>query len=282
MLNRHPTDLPRFLAALAGASLLAWGFAAIAAEASIGRPSSTAGLAYIFIPAWAAMLAFGGFVIGLIVRAVLPGEPRRTTPVVRGAAWVILASVPLFAAWQGYAMVEADEEQARPRVSVSSPRVARTIIPVSARPAVCRPSELIRVRDASPAPDRASNDRPLLVLDGLSATFELGGRRSAPVPLSALDYLTSAYLLSLDSQAGTQAYVTVINGRATGRRSVVAVLSRDLEVLHTELVERSWQLVDNPLCAEESEGSGTATALLTCAGYRYCASENGIRFRLAP
>ena len=45
----------------------------------------------------------------------------------------------------------------------------------------------------------------------------------------------------------------MINGRATGRRSVAAVLSADLHVLHSELLARWWPLEHNPLWAESSE-----------------------------
>ena len=270
MITRLPTDLPRFLAAVVGLSFLAWGFASIWAEAAVGRPSSTSALAYIFVPAWAGMLAAGGFVVGFVLRALVAGPAVRANPsrLNRGAALAILLVVPVLAAIHGLRGISRTEADARPRVLSSTPLVVREVVE-SRSPAGSQPAVLIWEYSDGAHSDSARKDLPTISFSGLSATFAFAGLRSEVLELPALDYVTSAYLLPLGHEGATRAYVAVINGRATGRRSVVAVLSADLRVLHAELVERWWQLSDNPLWAESSGREPSfERAILGCAGNR--------------
>jgi len=93
--------------------------------------------------------------------------------------------------------------------------------------------------------------------------------------------VTSAYLLPLLRDGAPHGYVALIDGRATGRRSVLAVLSPDLRVLHAELLERRGQLGDNLLCAQPAANPPSSeAALVTCAGYRWCNDQGGILLRL--
>jgi hypothetical protein len=254
MITRFPKDLPRYVAAVVGLSFLAWGSASLWSEAAIGRPSSTSGLAYIFIPIWAAVLSAAGFIVGLALRALAARLPIGSHPsrITRGLALAILLAVPALAAIHGRQGVRHIEAAAQPRVLISSALVIRDTVP-SRYPVGSRPAVLIWDQVSGVPRDSVTHDLPTVCFDCSSATFVFRGQRSEPLQLPALDYVTSAYLLPLRSDGSVRGYVVVINGRATGRRSVVAVLSPDLHVLHSELLARWWPLEHNPLWAESSE-----------------------------
>ena len=200
------------------------------------------------------MLSAGGFIVGLAVRALVTRLPVGPHPsrITRGLASAILLAVPALAAIHGRQGVRHIEAAAQPRVLISSALVIRdTRTPrysVGSRPAV-----LIWDHASGVPRDSVTHDLPTVYFDRLSARFVFRGQRSEPLQLPALDYVTSAYLLPLRSEGSVRGYVVVINGRATGRRSVVAVLSADLHVLHSELLARWWPLEHNPLWAESSE-----------------------------
>ena len=97
-----------------------------------------------------------------------------------------------------------------------------------------RPAHLIWDAFAGGAPATVSAELPRLNFSGLNA------------------YVTSAYIMSLGHGKQDRAYAAVINGRATGGRALLLVLSTDLRVLHMELAERTWHLRENPLFARSS------------------------------
>jgi hypothetical protein len=57
-----------------------------------------------------------------------------------------------------------------------------------------------------------------------------------------LDYVTRIDAAELNATNGDAWLVVVVSGRATGRRSTVAVLSPDYEKVYEERVERFWNL----------------------------------------
>lgn len=247
MLMRYRQDLPLLLAAVFGLSFAAWGFAAMFAEGTFGRPSSTAGLGLIVIPLWAVVFAGGGWVVGIILRTLL-GSPEVAETRPNGArTWtiILLIGAPmLVSAIYGVSAVWRDEIAAQPHVLLTTALVER-------RGSEATTSQNTRaghlVFDLLEPPRDVPKDLPVFTLNGRTAAFTREGRRSASIDLAGLDYVTSVYLVALGPETVAHWYVAVINGRATGHRSVVVALSPDLRVLHAELVERSWQVHDNPL-----------------------------------
>jgi hypothetical protein len=266
MLTRFPTHLPRLLAALAGLCFLAFAVAGMQAVQGIGRPSSTASLGYVFAPIVAAAFAAGGYIVGFALRALLLrlGVRERSAAGYRVVPVAILIAGPVLAGMQGasraVSRVRQREASARPRVLVSTPSVAwqadAAWVPDDARRGVRR-GVLVWAADESWL-DTAGRHLPASAGDGRGgAWFTLDGRRSAALNVSALDNVRGVYVLPLGEERAPRAYVAVLNGRATGRRSLVVVLAPDMRVLHAELVERWWRGPDVPLCAD-SAASPTA------------------------
>lgn len=173
----------------------------------------------------------------------------------RLTASVMVGLAPALAYAHGYYLsyvtVRRVEEVARPRVLFST----HSVVKVSGRLAAqahSRPAQLI-CQSPGCAGTLAGSPSDLMVgLQGLTASFQRGQQRSEPLDLAALDYVTSVYVLRLGTDHLPHSYVTVVNGRATGRRSMVAILSADLRLLHAELLERWWPLQHNPVCADSS------------------------------
>jgi hypothetical protein len=276
-LKRLPADLPWLLGAAAGSSFLSWGFGSIFAEQAIGRPSSTSSLACIFIPFWGVVFAAGGFVVGLVLRGLVSDRavPPRPSPAYCTALLGGLVVVSALAAMHGVRGVRRLEEDARPRVLSSSPGIDREILGSASWPARVRPAEVVWISRADQRPVTPDRSLPTITFGGLSASFQLGHWRSIALDLPGLSYVTSAYIVPLMRGGSPQGYAAVINGRATGRRSVIAVLSGDLRLLYAELVERWWQLDDVPLFAEVGDKDVMPEAAIVGR-----VGDRAIRFRL--
>lgn len=276
MITRFPTDLPRLLGAVVGLSVLANGAASLITNEAIGRLSSTASIGYVTVPA--AAMVFGGlaFGAGAILRVLFrsPNGVQRTPVLYRIAALALLLGAPILSARAGVATVRRIEAEAEPRVLVTSPRVVREVPEPTASSGPMRAAG--KVEDLySRKPPRPPAGMPALILIRTGAVLQAGARVSETVPLPGLDYVTSGYVVALRSGDAVEAFVTVINGRATGRRAVIAVLSPELKVLYAELVERWWCFNDTPLWAEAERADGLHEAAIVG-----CKSSEKIRFRL--
>lgn len=272
MISRFPRDLPWFCAALVGLVVLAWLLGSTIAGSMVdGRPSSTAGLAFVFAPVFAA----GAAVVGLLAGALLRGlvrvaRPSRPPRSYRPLAWALLLVVPVLAALLG---ARTGGEEARRYEARAKPRILTTTEGVERQ--VVEPGVGAGSRAAEPIWGTSREGLPTLVGDETSGWFEGGGRRSSSIDLAALDYVTSADALALYRAGEPVAYAALINGRATGRRAVLVILSTDLRVLHSELVERWWRAQESALCVVPA-GDGTASE----DAFLGCRSTRAIRYRL--
>ena len=92
--------------------------------------------------------------------------------------------------------------------------------------------------------------------------FEWEGRRSETLRLPALDYVTKVHAIDLRREEAVLGFAVLIHGRATGHRSVIAILSADLQLMHSELFARGWgddidggMLFAEPLGGEDAKES---------------------------
>jgi hypothetical protein len=189
----------------------------------------------------------GGFVLGLVFRtlAFAPGPEKAGSSAARLWPFVILIGAPIVAAIWGVSDVRRAEAAAQPRVLYTNGQVERLVT----SPGPATDGERGRMtfdRFASPSPDAAKG---LPAFDRSTGSFVRGERGSPAVDLTPLNYVTSVYLIGVGPESPSQWSVAVINGRGTGRRSMVVVLDGDLGVAHSELVGHAWQLHENPLAA---------------------------------
>ncbi|MES2525217.1 MAG: hypothetical protein V4617_21175 [Gemmatimonadota bacterium] len=264
---RLPANLPKLLAAGGFLSVLALALGGWQVAQSAGRGSSTDALALFFVPLYALIVATGGYVIGLALRALLQAPQARdwSRSAQRVATVVVLVIAPVLAfitAIQGTRnALDLQETIARPRVLVSTPEVTwRPIaggVANATTPADFRYSELVWVSGLGTSIDSAAIGLPEFALDGSEAgRFTRGPQRSAPIDLSALDRgVQTVSVLSLGDAAERPGYVAMIEGSGRRRRSVVVVLDTALQLLHAEVVEPWWGLSAEALCIDTAAGA---------------------------
>lgn len=247
MLRRLPRDLPLFGALLLGLSLLAFGYTAMRVELVIGRPSSTAGLAHIFIPIWGVLAATVGLVLGLIARAIWrrakgPAEPDKRT----WALLITLAGAIVVSAGAGAFDVVRYEQQAKPQIRFDSGLLVREVRPDFER--TLRTSTVLYDSDHEPTALSWGSNRSELLFDGDSVVLRdaVSGKNVA-FDIPALDYITRVDAVPISIAHGRPMLALTISGRATGRRAVIAVIDGDYKVIFEEQVERFWELRDTPI-----------------------------------
>jgi len=241
MLTRVPRDIPLFLALAVGLGLAAFGFTELHMDA---RPSSTAALAYLFIPFWAVALGGAAFLFGLAIRGVWKRIfPEQVGP--EHNRWmlpVLLVIIVITAASLGALDAVRVEEAARPATLVDSGRLLRAF--VANADSRIREGKLIYEIERIPEPIVwGANSSALIIGYDQVQLVDRANARKVKISTGALDYITQVHAvpiaLSNYSQPGL---VLVIAGRATGRRAIVMVLGPSYEVLLEERLYRFWEL----------------------------------------
>jgi hypothetical protein len=249
MLRDLPDDLPLFGALLFGLSLVVFGYTGMYTEMAIGRPSSTAGIAFFFIPIWGVFAAAAGLVLGFIVRAVW----RRLTELER-RTWIlpaILSCAVVASAGAGAFGVIRYEREAQPAVRVASGLLIREFRGDLGKAA--RSSTTLYDSDGKSAGiSWARNDSELRLTDDRVIFRDTVSGKQAEFSNSALDYVTRVDAVSLSAPRGRALLAIVISGRATGRRAIVAVIDDSYGVVFEERVERFWGLAETPLEIREA------------------------------
>lgn len=254
MISRFPADLPRIMALVAAVAIAGLGFGALWAEATWGRPSSTSGIGYLTVPAFAALFGLGGFLLGqLSLPFIARGAHKpREGPWVSAAAIMLIAAVGVTSALISVRAVRDGERASRPRVLLASAAVER-VSPRGGRPAGASPAEAIWEwqpggAGAPPETIQLPLGQVVLELSNGSAAFRRSAKRSIAFDLSPLEYITRIDAVPLDSriQHG-RSLAVAITGRATGHRLLLTVVNEEGTVLHAELLERCQSFDQVPL-----------------------------------
>lgn len=261
MLSRFPNDLPIFGGVACALGFLAFGYTALYVEMHFGRPSSTSGLGYLFVPIWALIYGGLGFAAGALIRFIW----RRTHPSEDGAIrtrglQLSLIGVILLASVYGAAGVFVNETQSRPAIVIDSGIVCHSIAVNS--DLVVRGATQVFGRDEIPQPVSWGRNDSAVLIDGLHVQFN-DRRRSPFVDLDAtgLDYLNRIHVAPLFVRGKVEPFlVVVIAGRATGRRALVTVLSPEYQIVFQQRVERFWELASPSLEIRRDAADGEEIA----------------------
>jgi hypothetical protein len=245
-----PRHLPIAAALAFGGGFLVFGFSAMHAESSIGRPSSTSALGYIFIPIYAVGFAGFGFISGLLGRR-LWARRFPTSDSARPISWIsyaVLLVVLVSCGFLGASLVAKSEQDAQPAVVIDRGIFIREMAQNNDETARGPTTLYDSLKDDSPRPFSWGSKTVNLNLSG--GEIQIGDPKSsrASISTSALEYVTKIEAVSFRMRSAPQELLAlVISGRATGRRAVVLILNDRYEVLFEERLDRFWELRDSSL-----------------------------------
>lgn len=266
--------MPQAVALLFGITALAAGAAGIAADAFIGRPSSTAGVGIVLmfpLVLFAAVVGFAlGHVIGLWLRkgGMTPAVPmlpyRIVMAFVLGVATVIGATL-------GARPVLRHERLHQPRVIAGEGSVARE----AGVPGSCAPQPAAVVCDISTSVSASAiawNGREVTIgctREGRITASDARAGVTASVDLTDYEYVRTVRAAAVPQPGGREALALLASLRATGRRHIFVLIDADGRVTYQELLEGSAREDRAPLavCAAE-EGSAVAVDLGEPLTYR--------------
>ena len=228
-----------------------------------GRPSSTFGLGYLFVPIWALLYGVLGFVAGTLIRYIWrrahpPGDSARDT---RGLK-LSLGAVVLLASIYGAAAVLINETQSQPAIVVDAGIITHSVA-ANSDPTVRGATQVLSRDEVTQSVSWGRNDSAILI-DGLRVQFN-DRRRSPFVDLNAtgLDYLNRIHVAPLLMHGKVEPFlVVVIAGRATGRRALVTVLSPEYQIVFQQRVERFWELASPSLEIRRDATDGEEIAVV--------------------
>jgi hypothetical protein len=268
MLRRLPGDLPLFGALAGSIGFLAFGFTALYVEINFGRPSSTIGLAYLFVPIWALIFGIIGLAAGALVRfgwrRVRP-EPTDDAKRTRALQLALLAIV-LLASIYGATKVLINETFSEPAIIVDTGAVSHSLAQNSDTP-IRGATQLLKRDEVAQSFPWGRNDSAILI-DGLRVQLN-DRRRSLFANLDArgLDYLNQIHAAPVFVRGKEEPFlVVIIAGRATGRRALVTVLSPEYQIVFQQRVYRFWEIASSPLeIRRDAEGAEIAVVGPDCA-----------------
>jgi hypothetical protein len=255
-----PSSLPWLLALFSAACFCAYNLSGLIVHMQIGRPSSTAGIAFLFVPAIGAVVGGVCAVIGVVMMHLLlrAGVNVRLS---RAASWGLLtggAAVVLALAAAGRSAATEDE-MARPQPAVmkTSDRVRKLEVPapVSDEPAK---SPLNFEGDWGKTTGGQIEWNGALVdvsHEGGEVTVRRSdGRLIATTDLREFEFVTRVHsAVFCGASEGERRLAVLIKLRATSGRSMLYIFGSSGETVYQEYMDRNYY-PDELRVANDREG----------------------------
>src|SRR5688500_6418818 len=254
--------MPQAVALLSGVTALAAGAAGIAADAFIGRPSSTAGIGVVLMFPLVLFAAVVGFALGHVLGLWL----RRAgmTPAVPMLPYRIVMACVLCLAIAGGATLGArpvlrHERLHQPRVIAGEGRVARE----AGAPAGCvaRPAAHVCAISSSVSSSAITwNGREVTIgctREGRITASDSRVGVAASVDLTDYEYVRAVHAAAVPQPGGGEALALLASLRASRRRHLFVLIDADGRVSYQELLEGSLRNDRSPLavCAADDGAS---------------------------
>lgn len=251
----RPLDrlLPGALALVAGVTAFAWILAAIVADFSTGRPTSSSIFGIVVMLPIAMLAAMVGFAAGHLIggelrkRNAAPRVPMKPFRIVMA---FVLGVATIIGATKGALPVVRHERLQRPRVIAGEGRMELT----AGRPDSCGP--LTKAEVACELQTRQSahsllwNGRDVTLgctRDGRITISDAANGIVASADLTAFEYVTRVHAVRVRQDDGREALALLAQLRTGGRREMLMVFDADGRAIYQELLQRSAHPGDAPL-----------------------------------
>ncbi len=235
-----------------GIGFACYGLGGLIYETKFGRPSSTSALGFFAIPIISLLIGGAASVIAFGVRLLWKITGLRVIFVEPWIIAVICGTLIVAALILGVGNARRYELNSGPAIVVN--RGAGKQIDVLPDWNISRSAATISYVDLAQETFEWGRNRTIVRLkpNGLSVRQEQGNQECV-IPILGLDYVTSVHVAEFTALDSDPKLALLINGRATGHRAILAILSSNYEPFYIERMDRFWQLTDRPLAIYYSE-----------------------------
>lgn len=241
---RVPDDLPILLGAPTAVLVCAWLLGPVIAESALGRPSSTAGLGFVFGPGIGLVAGAAAYLFAMGVRAIArrAGFPSARVPsgVVAFGVLAVVASV-IAVAFTARTQTIAREFARRPRVIVES-ALTKSNPSSSGLDARVEAPLLFSIYQEAVVPSIDWNGRAVIVRgsDEHVTVLDKAGTPIASTDLHEFDYIGRIRAVPVCRHPnGAQDLAVLATLRATSARSMLIVYGPTGAVVYQEHLERT-------------------------------------------
>lgn len=267
--GQNPVSLPFVCAATLAAPFGAFMIVGVLTDMSIGRPSSTAALAFLFVPIWIALTAGVGAAVGCAL-GWIAGIRRRVGAFSRRIRTVGLAALALLTLGGGiggFASVVAYEEHARPRVIHTEGYVVRLpIVPADTSAETTAAFTFDSLGTVDSWVEWNSELVSISHSEGWITLLDSDHHELTKTDLGSFDYVVRLEAIPFRVRFEERESIAVLATlRATGHRSMLLIYNPEGRLIYEELLERTKRR-DGPSMWRLVERSQTGDILLVDVG----------------
>lgn len=236
-------SMPLTIAIIAGTFVASYMFAGLSTEASIGRPSSTFVIGYIFAPIYSLIVAGIGYIIGLIPRFFL--KKRGEKDLVKKSTYIIYASIITillgsFSAATAIKQVIDYEEFNKPHLLSNKAEFKKTIYSESEIPSVSKQAELVWEYDNTNMEPLLWNQMKLTtkVQNSTQLSILVDEATKATYDFQGYTYITEISILPITNAENINYLAVLVRLRATSSRSMLLIYDQIFTLIYEELLDR--------------------------------------------
>jgi len=218
-------------------------FTGMYAESTIGRPSSTAALGYIFAPIYSLIAGFIGYCIGFVLKFFLLKRGKKD--IIRKKVFVknrllLILAVALLSGGAAFKQMVDYEKFNSPKLLKNDKDFIVTKYSEQDIPSVTTPSTLVWdfQNNEIETTNWLNNNYNFTVSESTNLNIINGNTIEATYDFSGRTYITEISTVTLATSANNDYLAVLVKLRATSRRSMLLVYDESFNLVYEELLKR--------------------------------------------
>ncbi|MCP4491825.1 MAG: hypothetical protein GY820_31640 [Gammaproteobacteria bacterium] len=236
-------SLPYTFALVSGVFVASYMFTGMFAESSIGRPSSTAALGFIFAPIYTLIVAFIGFIIGIIPRFFL--KKRGDKDLVKKSSYLIkiaIITILIGAISGGIAVKQVIDYEAynSPHLLSNKANFIKTMYSENDIPSISNKAKLVWEYDNTNIGPFTWNQLSLTpkVHNSTQLLISSDDQNALSYNFNGYTYVTEVSLLPINNTDNSSYLAVLVRLRATSFRSMLLIYDNKFNLVYEELLDR--------------------------------------------
>ncbi len=244
--NKYPFNIPYLLAGFVGSAFGIFALTALVAETVIGRPSSTHAIGFLYVPAYATLVALIFFCIGFAVRLVISKfvTPRSISRLSNRIINILFVCSLALSFFSGVVFIERQEEKQKPHVIYDSGRI------IKISPSAIKGKKDSEAKFVFTIYSDEKNKVESFLWNGKKIHFNVIGDNTLKIldkgrhdlvtaDLNKYDYIGRIYVQRLAiGDSASKGLSVLVRLRATSRRSMLLIYDSAAKLVYQELLKR--------------------------------------------